>query len=721
MLQTRSPIVNSGPVSRPASSAFPAAIQTGMEEVCPEHGPWYVRQTFERGGFEWMAGLLGGFFPSLPRVLDFQNERAHVHVRLGTAPGESMQDYCQRMGPLPVGMACTLVWRLASELEALESWMPEAVRYLDPLRCKVGLWQQEFLHLFVDRFEKAPVIKKPSDLPARLLKLCSFLLDGRVASAMDPATMARLPTSLLTTLRDLQHTGSTSLDIRQVKGVMLVATAAITRGLRGSNVMPQLAVNERWYPQCPQKHGRMVESIPPGNTVRLSRLLAHRNRLGPGEVTTLLQRVLDQAETMPEFNLSLDPQHILLKLPSLRDGVGMNDSKVLDIRLDSLLDLSVVLEAAPRFQSSARSPVRVREAHAPDHALTDLGTDIHAQLSRLSQTLQDGTFSLSGYDMGHSAGHELPGLFSCYLGTPAHDKKALDSLKSAIGEALAQAVSSSIAASESSRLSAVGLNAVAASASSFSRIPAVPQAAFPSPESMKMILITAGSGGTGKSTVARLIYELANFEQRDDVAMFDCDAMGNRDFQKISPDKIESMPIDNVDTMRRLVETAMDRKLVLADLPASCQDILARDLNPEIIQSLRMDEGLHWMPIHLLTAKAAAVPAIKQWRTSVFGDSPSVLIVSMKDGPVSSDMLDEVARPQDIILRMPMLDQSLASALDASSSSWQDILDGKAGESHRMFGNPLVKRQLRFKRKECEDALFPLLRLIVSNQQAEAA
>jgi len=41
-----------------------------------------------------------------------------------------------------------------------------------------------------------------------------------------------------------------------------------------------------------------------------------------------------------------------------------------------------------------------------------------------------------------------------------------------------------------------------------------------------------------------------------------------------------------------------------------------------------------------------------------------------------------------------------------------------------MFGNPLVKRQLRFKRKErkerkeceeCEEALFPLLRRIIKD------
>lgn len=235
---------------------------------------------------------------------------------------------------------------------------------------------------------------------------------------------------------------------------------------------------------------------------------------------------------------------------------------------------------------------------------------------------------------------------------------------------------------------------------------------------MKMILITAGSGGTGKSTIARLLYELAGFESRDDVAMFDCDALGNRDFQKISPKKIESMPIDNVDSMRRIVETAMEGKLVLADLPASCQDVLGRDLNPEIIQSLRVDDGLHWLPIHPVTAKAATLPAIKQWRTSIFGDAPSIIIVSLKDGPVASELLDEIVRPQDMVLRMPVLDQSLAAALDASNASWLDILEGRVPNGHRMFGNPLVKRQLRFKRKECEDALFPLLRRIIKDPAA---
>ena len=90
-------------------------------------------------------------------------------------------------------------------------------------------------------------------------------------------------------------------------------------------------------------------------------------------------------------------------------------------------------------------------------------------------------------------------------------------------------------------------------------------------------------------------------------------------------------------------------------------------------------------------------------------------MVSLKDGPVSPETLDEIIRPQDIVLKMPVLDQSLAAALDASNATWEAILEGRVSDSHRMFGNPLVKRQLRLKLKECEEALYPILRRILKD------
>jgi len=659
--------------------------------------------------------MLGAYFPSLPRVLDILNEGTQTNVMLGTAPGEVVRQYCSRVGPLPIGIACVLVWRLAAELEALESFLPEAVSFVDPLNCRVGLWQQDFLQLFVDRFETRPLGR--AEIASRVMQVCAMLIKGHPTEPISAAVAAKVPSSLLTHLREWQAAGSTLLTLGQIKGLMLMATAAVTRGLRGSNMMSQLFANERWHPllpfqrTTPHVYGRTEGSRMPVISVRLSRLLAHRHRLTEIEVLMLHNRLREQAAAVPVLGLALDPEHILLRLPGLRESA--NDSKMLDIRLDSLAEFTVALESASECLSLGRSPVVIREAAEPGKPFSDLRGDVDEQLSRLWQTLQDGTFSLSGYNMESIGNRELPGQFFCYLGNsfqrPSRGSSPQAAVKAETNPGLKRTpLLSPVPAKPQYSVEEESMKSVSLFPfnQSLDKLPQHP---------MKMILITAGSGGTGKSTIARLIYELANFETRDDVAMFDCDALGNRDFQKISPNKIESMPIDNVDSMRRIVETAMDGKLVLADLPASCQDILGRDLNPEIIQSLREDDGLHWLPIHPVTAKAATLPAIKQWRSSIFGEAPSIVVVSLKDGPVSSDLLDEIIRPQDLVLRMPVLDQSLAAALDASNATWLDILEGRVQDSHRMFGNPLVKRQLRFKRKECEDALFPLLRRIIKD------
>ena len=663
----------------------------------------------------WLSSMLGAYFPSLPRVLDILNEGTQTNVMLGTAPGEAVRQYCSRVGPLPIGIACVLVWRLAVELEALESFLPEAVSFVDPLNCRVGLWQQDFLQLFVDRFERRPLGR--GEIASRVLQVCAMLIKGHPTEPISAAVAAKVPSSLLTHLREWQVAGSTLLTLGQIKGLMLMATAAVTRGLRGSNMMSQLFANERWHPllpaprSVPRVYGRTEGSRMPVVSVRLSRLLAHRHRLTEVEVLMLHTRLREQAAAVPVLGLALDPEHILLRLPGLRESA--NDSKMLDIRLDSLSEFTVALESASDCLSLGRSPVVIREAVEPGKPFSDLRGDIDEQLSRLWQTLQDGTFSLSGYDMESMSSRDLPGQFFCYLGTSFQRTGRIAGPREAPTASVAQAsphvpvLSAPPRESQTPQLEeSMKSLSVFPFNQSLDKLPQHP---------MKMILITAGSGGTGKSTIARLIYELANFETRDDVAMFDCDALGNRDFQKISPKRIEAMPIDNIDSMRRIVETAMEGKLVLADLPASCQDILGRDLNPEIIQSLREDDGLHWLPIHPVTAKAATLPAIKQWRTSIFGEAPSIVIVSLKDGPVSAELLDEIVRPQDLVLRMPVLDQSLAAALDASNATWLDILEGRVVDSHRMFGNPLVKRQLRFKRKECEDALFPLLRRIIKD------
>jgi hypothetical protein len=667
-----------------------------------------VRQGFQQSELAWLCPMLGAFFPSLPRVMDVQNNGAQVMAMLGTAPGEPLKEYILRVGPLPVGVACALVWRLSAELEALEAWLPQVVCLINPLGCRVGVWQEEFLHLFIDRFEARACA--PESLPTRLLEVCAMLMNGRPGVNVTMAAMARVPVELLSLFREIERGGSTTLSLKQLKAIMLMTIANVTHGLKGSNMLSQLTLAPSLLPAVPARteppeiFGRVTSSSNSASYIRLSRLLAHRHCLGQGEIDLLREALSKVAPEVPAADLSLDPQHILLRLPGQRDMA--QTSRALDVRLDSVSGLVVMLESRRGCLSLGRSPIVIREAHEPGMTYSDLGADWQEQFNRLWQCLQDGAYGLSSYDLDSAKGLEMPGLFTCYLGD--HLLRGTARYKPAPGEEAPP-----VPAAPAAKVSALDSQDLPTNFP-FSLTPPT----LPRPP-MKMIMITAGSGGTGKSTIARLLYELAGFEKRDDVALFDCDALGNRDFQKISPHKIESMPIDNVDTMRRIVESAMEGKLVLADLPASCQDVLARDLNPGIIESLRVDDGLHWLPIHPVTSKAASLPAIKQWRTAVFGDAPSVIVVSLKDGPVNPETLDEIIRPQDIVLKMPVLDQSLAAALDASNATWEAILEGRVADSHRMFGNPLVKRQLRLKLKECEEALFPILRHILKEPVGE--
>jgi hypothetical protein len=417
MSQLRSLIVKSVlPIkSQPTTQS---STGPGCEEFSPAGGPWLVKQTFMRAETVWLTSMLGAYFPSLPRVLDILNEGTQTNVMLGTAPGETLKQYCSRVGPLPIGIACIMVWRLAAELEALESFLPEAVSFVDPLSCKVGLWQQDFLQLFVDRYETRPIAR--AEMASKVMHVCAMLIKGHPTEPISAAVAAKVPSSLLTHLREWQIAGSTMLTLGQIKGLMLMATAAVTRGLRGSNMMAQLFANERWHPllpslrSAPKIYGRAEGSRMPVISVRLSRLLAHRNRLTEIEVLMLHNRLREQAAAVPVLGLALDPEHILVRLPGLRESA--NDSKMLDIRLDSLPEFTVALESASDCLTLGRSPVVIREASEPGKPFSDLRGDVEEQLSRLWQTLQDGTFSLSGYNMEAVVNRELPGQFFCYLG-----------------------------------------------------------------------------------------------------------------------------------------------------------------------------------------------------------------------------------------------------------------------------------------------------------------
>lgn len=361
----------------------------------------------------WLCPMLGAYFPSLPRVLDVQNNGAQVMAMLGSAPGEPLKEYILRVGPLPVGVACALVWRLSAELEALDAWLPEAVRHLNPLGCRVGVWQEEFLQLFVDRFEARA--SAPGELPTQLLEVCAMLMNGRPGVNVTMAAMARVPVVLLSHFREIERGGTTILTLKQLKGIMLMTIANVTHGLKGSNMLAQLALVPGFLPAVPARKeppeifGRVTSSSNPVPYIRLSRLLAHRHSLGQGEIDLLEEALGKVAAEVPAAELSLDPQHILLRLPGQRDMA--QTARALDVRLDSVSGLTVMLESRTGCLTLGRSPIVIREAREPGMTYTVLGAYWQEQFNRLWQCLQDGAFGLSSYDLDSAKGLEMRGFF----------------------------------------------------------------------------------------------------------------------------------------------------------------------------------------------------------------------------------------------------------------------------------------------------------------------
>jgi hypothetical protein len=223
-------------------------------------------------------------------------------------------------------------------------------------------------------------------------------------------------------------------------------------------------------------------------------------------------------------------------------------------------------------------------------------------------------------------------------------------------------------------------------------------------EPLKPIIVTIGSGGTGKSTISRLVYDFAGLDERTEVPVFDCDMDGNRDLHKISPHRIHVMSLGNSEFIHQLVSVANSESPVLVDLPSSCLERFAESLTPEMVKELKNTVGVRWLPVYMITARNSSIPVLRAWREQVWGDTPAIIVVSQKDGLVRQEVVEEVRYQNDIIIRLPKLEVELAAFADAAACTWKNLLDGNA-----ILDNPLRIMQLKRVRDEFEKELRPLI------------
>lgn len=221
---------------------------------------------------------------------------------------------------------------------------------------------------------------------------------------------------------------------------------------------------------------------------------------------------------------------------------------------------------------------------------------------------------------------------------------------------------------------------------------------------LKPIIVTIGSGGTGKSTTSRLLYDFAGLDERTEVHVFDCDMDGNRDLHKIAPHRVQVMSLGNSEFIHQLVSVANSDDPVLVDLPSSCLERFAECLTPDMVQELKGTVGVQWLPIYMITARNSSIPVLRAWREQVWGDIPAFIMVSQKDGLVKPEAVQEVRYQNDVVIRLPKIDVELAAFADAAACTWKNLLGGNA-----VVENPLRVMQLKRVRDEFEREMRPLL------------
>ena len=703
-------------------------------------------------GFARMARC---FYPSLPRVFEHQMEGATLRLLQSQPGGEPIDAYLQRLGPIMLETACALVWRLATELTHAQRLFPDLPGWLDPKEARLHLWHRDCLLLTLPSFAARPSSgEEPAGEPQLvkdLVTLLGKLIGAGQGSELPPHLARRLPTEVLRLFLNRAPSGGTP-NADQVQTVaefqkqMLQAIFLMSRRKDSACLDALFRVPSRLYPRHSDRSAYLApaasEVLPDsGRTaVSLIQLLGHRGRLRAGEIRVLQKAIERALKASPRQEVCLDPLNLYLQF-NLNGGSLDQRKDLLDTRLQADSGIKVHLHAPDPAFDLLSSPVMVSPARKANQPCALHLNDPTAQLSRLFDVLRSGCYSISAFSdteasfrvrTAASRHHRKPqpGQVASILAQIADAPPAavlVNEQQSFPSPVDALEIGSSNATPQESRASetldlaqALPLDTVSPSPTAQSQPSSMDSYSAddtfkPQPESAnRLVIMTVGSGGIGKSTIARLLYELTGLSDAGNIALFDCDATGNRDFQRVAPDRVEATPVHDVETIRKMISASMENPLVIADLPASCHDLVLRDLNPDIVTELRLEDGIQVIPVFPVTAKASTIPAIHQWRKLIFGDAAAVLVVNLKDGPVTNDMIQKVQREGDTVLRMPLLDTALASALDTIGGLWTDICEGRTGQDEKLFTNPLVRRQLRTKIREMETVFAPLIQRMKS-------
>ena len=702
------------------------------------------------------------YFPCLPRMLEHAVQDGQLRVVQPSLAGERLDRYLQRLGPIVLETSCAIVWRLACELTQALRVFPGIASWLDFSEARMHLWHRDCLLLTLPCVAARPGSGNADAqgevrLVRELTKLLGRLMGVGSNIEAHPQLARRLPTEVLRLFQPKAEgykQDSPDSPLVDFAKQLHLGLALFTRKKDVGSLAGLFRVPSRLLPQdgeVPEYDAPSAAELLPESgrmAVSLVQLMMRRQQLTSGEIRVLRHAIEVALESDSQgSSRCLDPMNIYL-LFNLNGGSLERRKDLLDTRLLADIGLKVHLHAPGEPFDPLRSLVMARSGQKAGRPCAVYGRDVRRQLSRLTDVLRSGCYSLSAYSAdaiqpkvrfaasrqprmpnGASAAEPLLSVLELLrhvspptVVVPAREQVSAEPPIAAPEpevdpEVFPQENSEPVVSALDQCQQVENYNAPGPSAAQELLPTALPmhESSDHAPVANKRLVITTvGSGGIGKSTIARLLFELADLRNHNHVAMFDCDASGNRDFQRVAPHRVEASPVHDVETIRRMISSALEQNLVIADLPASCHDVVLRDLTPDIIRDLREEDNIEWVPVFPVTAKASTIPAIHQWRKLIFGDAPAILVVNLKDGPVTLDMIESVRQPNDTVVKMPLLDSALAAAVDAVGGIWGDICEGRTAQEQRLFTNPLVRRQLRTKLREMEIAFAPLIARIKS-------
>ena len=203
---------------------------------------------------------------------------------------------------------------------------------------------------------------------------------------------------------------------------------------------------------------------------------------------------------------------------------------------------------------------------------------------------------------------------------------------------------------------------------------------------VKFVILLAGSGGVGKSWLARQVAQ-AFGAAKTPLEMYDCDEAGNRDFQKFfGPEDVRHIDIGDQATFIALAESLMKGRaeLVLADLKASCLSAVASVITPKMVDRLRKREGVQFVIVTPVTNKQSSFTTVLEW-VRAFGPAAHYVVVkNERDGEVflgtNVDFAAWYARHSPLTLTLPPVDRDVAMALDAKNALLTDAIDAANDE-----------------------------------------